>query len=125
MKKTFYRAYHIPGCPNYCRRPLNALVFSRANSNLHEISKSVAGLMIYKYGDVKITAPMIKAIRELADLIDVEMKDCEEAMNFISEAVPNDDPSRRVDIVRIEDNNRYEIETNHSIKKECCTTIYV
>lgn len=122
---TSYKEYHIPGRPAYCKRPLNALVFSRANSNLHEISKAVAALMIYKHGDVKFTTAITNKIRSLATEMDNTMKDFSDENNFISEAVPNNDPTRRVDLVRVEDNNRFEIETNHKVRKECCTTIYV
>lgn len=64
-----------------------------------------------------------------------EMKKCEicydlqrEGIPFITESVRNkkeNGKDRRVDIVNLVTGDEIEIETNHTIKKSNCTTVYI
>ncbi len=44
--------------------------------------------------------------------------------HFVTEAVPNDRPKRRVDFVNLTKDEEFEVETNRRVKKDGATTIY-
>jgi hypothetical protein len=48
-----------------------------------------------------------------------------EGKHFITEAVPNDRPSRRIDFVSLTEDVEYEFETNPKVKKNGAETVYV
>lgn len=82
--------------------------------------------MLMKYGDIKFNEPIIKSLNELCIAINTTMKDFpRQKADFISECVPNKEANRRVDLVRLSDDTRFEFETNHKIKKEGDKTITI
>lgn len=127
---AYYRQYHIPGQPSHYSVKKNAIFISNANSLKHELSKFLACYMIKKYSDVKFTKELIEGINGLANIFNIIFKDWKESHSeFITEACPNENKDRRVDIVNLINNDRIEIETDHRIKKaddgKNVVTIYV
>jgi len=121
-----YRKYHIPSCPAYMRRPKNAVYYSAANSIKHEISKAVAALMLHKWGDIRFGGAVTKHIEILAASIDLTMQSFpKQKADYITEACPNGKTDRRVDLVRLRDDVRYEFECNSKVKKEGINTITI
>lgn len=99
MKKTEienYKKYHTPGCQNYIKRPKNAIFISPANSIEHELTKALICYDIKKQGHI-----------------------------FITEAVPNNRKSRRIDIVDLTNGEEIEIETNKRVFKVGSKTYYI
>lgn len=99
MKENHIGKYHTQGCPNFVKRAKNAIFISASNSLPHETKKLEICYELRKLG-----------------------------INFITEAVRNvkeDGKERRVDIVNINTGEEIEIETDHKIKKEGATTIYI
>jgi len=123
-ESKIYHSYHIPGRPHYNTLKKNAIFVSNANSVRHELSKCIGAIMIKKFGDVKFTKEIIKLIR----IIDCEIGKLNlvvNSSNFITEAVPNNEGGRRVDLVCVNTDDRYEFETDHKIKKDNAITIYI
>lgn len=121
-----YKQYHIPSRPNYCRRPKNAVILSAGSRANHEIGKAVVAYQLIKYGEVRLTSEIINALRLLEMEITRSMKGFpKQKSDFICEAVPNQEPERRVDIVDITRGDRYELENDHTIKKDNAITIYI
>lgn len=123
------RTYHIPGMPNYAHRKRNSIFFGN-ESIKHVLAKAIGAYMLRKYGDVKFTGRTIELLDDLSNGINVDMKDfVEEGAEYVTEVVPNDDNSRRVDLVCLDTGARYEFETNHKVLKdkgnEGTTTIYI
>jgi len=115
----------MSGC-NYKFRSKNAIFISTTNKLNHEVAKFVGAYMIKKYGDIKFTNRIIGAIKILEEAVVEDLKDFEKnPSNFITEAVPKVDKDRRVDLVRLEDEQWIEFENNHKIKKEGALSIYI
>jgi len=120
------RKYTIPSGANYQLRSVGAVYTSPSNSTKHEVAKLIAALQLRKFGDVRFTQDMIDALNLLSEAVEAATKDFPKSTaTFITEAVPKLEPERRVDLVRLEDDMRFEIETNPKIKKKNCVTIYV
>lgn len=83
-RKEVLGSYHIPGCCNYYKRPKNAIYFNPSNSLSHELKKAEICYNLQK-----------------------------EKKQFITEAVDNQTGLRR-DIVCLDDEEIYEIETTAS-----------
>lgn len=94
-----YRKYHIPSCGNLNRIKLDAVFYNIHNTREHELKKAELAWEIKKSGQ-----------------------------HFLSEAERNKkkgEPVRRVDVVNLTSGEEIEIETDHKIKKENATTIYI
>jgi len=121
-----YRGYHTPGQSKFKQRAKNAIYISNANSFLHEITKSTIALILHKYGDFNFTDEVKDALKALDVAVNYSIKDWKEDPNLIvTEAVPNGDGKRRVDIVNCTKDDRWEVETDHKVKKENAITIYI
>jgi len=84
IKKEVYDSYHIPGQPNFMRRPKNAVHISPGNGLKHEVLKTWVCYALRKEG-----------------------------VNYITECVRNkkvDGADRRVDIVNLHTGEEIEIE---------------
>jgi len=122
-----YHSYHIPSMPHHNTLKRNAIFINNHNTLKHELSKSLGSIMISKYSEVKFT----DKIREAINLIEEEVNKIgfvENHSEFITEACPNEEPNRRVDLVNLNEPEtklgRYEFETT-KIKKEGAITIYI
>ena len=127
VREDNWKSYHVPGMPVYTKLKRNA-VFQAANITFkHEITKSLICHMLGKHGDFKITDKMKELIVALHDECVKEFKDWpKQKAEFITEACPNDQPNRRVDVVKLDDDTKIEIETNHKINKgDDCITVYI
>jgi hypothetical protein len=119
-----YGKYHCPGMPNYARRPKNSVYYNAGSTTIHELYKATAALMLQKWGDVKFNDATKKGLLELSRSIDLSFKEFpKQKKNFLTEVVPNaertiDNKERRVDLVRLEDDYRFEFENNKNIKKD-------
>jgi len=122
----FIRDYHTPSCSNHVRRSKNAVFFNAGSTTKHELSKAVGGLMLLKWGDVMFTKGITDALHELSSCIDIAFGEfVKQKANFITECVPNNEGNRRVDLVNVDDNTRFEFETDHEVKKQDCVTIKI
>ena len=82
--------------------------------------------MLGRYGDIKFSPELIDLLRIFANRISFEMSGFKKnKADFITEAVPNKESNRRIDLVNINNNTRYEFETNKKVKKDNCVTIYI
>jgi len=125
-RRNYITEYHTPGCSNIIKRAKNAVFFNNNNSVRHELAKAVSSLMLGRYGDIKFSPELKKQLRIFANTISFEMSGFKKnKTNFITEAVPNKEKDRRIDLVNIDNNTRYEFETNKKIKKDNCVTIYL
>lgn len=119
------RKYIKQGCASHQRCPINAISLNSRNKINHELSKSIGGIMLLKYGDIKFTSKIILGIRALSRIIELEMQDFPKVKeDFISECVPLDNPKRRIDLLRLRDELPYEFE-NKKIKKKGVISIYI
>lgn len=127
MKSEEHRKlYRIPGGANYQLRSKNAIYISPGNSIKHELAKCIGAYMIRKWSDIKITDSVLRLLDALSSEIDFTMRYFDkDKSDFITEAVPKGDPKRRVDLVRLDDNTRYEFESSKRVKKDNCITIYL
>ncbi len=117
------RKYLTPGTISLLR-PKNAVFLSTANSIKHELSKTIGALMLQRYGDIKFDEELVDAISHVSEMIEDKMKEFPKSNEpFITEAQL--DKSRRIDLVRLRDNQHFEFETNHTIKKEGAFTFYI
>lgn len=120
------RKYHIPGMPTHCKRAKNAIYLNAGSRANHEIGKAVAAYQLIKFGEVRFTSEIINALKLLEGEITRAMKGFpKQKSDFITEAVPNQETDRRVDLVDVTRGDRYELENDHSIKKENAITIYI
>jgi hypothetical protein len=121
------RKYHVQGCSLNNRPKINAVTFSNNETIRHVLGKTLAAYLIHKYGDIKIEEEVMLLIRRIDSLVEEDlMKDfVRDPHEFITEAVPNDNPKRRIDIVDLNTDTHIEIETDHSIKKEGAITIKI
>jgi len=125
-RRNYITEYHTPGCSKIIKRAKNAVFFNNNNSMRHELAKAVGALMLGRYGDIKFSPALKKQLRIFANAISFEMSGFKKnKANFITEAVPNKEKNRRIDLVNIDNNIRYEFETNKKIKKDNCVTIYI
>lgn len=119
-----WHKYHIPGMSHIHTLKRDAIFISNANSIKHELAKCLGAIQIKRYGDVFFNKDIIDAL----DIIEKSVLNCEpfkEDSSFITEAVPNEDKTRRVDLVNLKTNVRYEFETLNNIRKEDCITVYL
>lgn len=127
MIESFISKYHTPGCSHYIKRAKNGIFISNANSFEHELSKCVGALQVRKYGDVFFNDKMKSLIRELAGVMSTGCVD--NPTDFITECCVNQKKGRRVDLVSLKNNVRYEFESDHKICKKdddaCVVTIYI
>ncbi len=120
------RNYKAQGCASHQRRPKNAIFINSRTTIRHEISKSIGGIMLSKYGDIKFTEYLVLLIKCLEKEIKEIMKDFpKEKASFITECVPLDNPKRRIDLLRLLDETPFELETDKTIKKEGSITFYI
>jgi len=120
------KLYRIPSGANYQLRSRNAIYISPSNSLRHELSKCIGAYMLRKWGDIKFEPIISDLLKLLEKDINAIMKEfTKNKANFITEAVPKKEPERRVDLVKLEDNTRFEFETSLKIKKPDCYTIYI
>ncbi len=97
----------------------------------HELSKSLGGIMVHKWGDIKFDDKLKGMIGELADyVVDCLFKGWADSHeNFLTECY--DETGRRIDLVRLRGDVRFEWETDHSVDKgkehndDTTVTIYV
>lgn len=121
-----WKKYHIPAHSEIYRIKRNAIFINNHNTIHHELFKSLAAIVIHRFGDIKITKDLIESVKSLSKLIELIMKDFEkDHVSFITECVPNEDPDRRIDLVNLKSNTRYEFERDVKNKKEDCVTINI
>lgn len=119
------RKYTIPSGASYQYRAKNAIYISPITLR-HELSKCIGAYMLKKWGDIKFPEILAEQVKYLGDYVDMMMKDFPKGRaDFITEAVPKCNKDRRIDLVRLNDEQWFEFETNHKIKKENCVTFYV
>lgn len=122
MRKNWYK-YHIPGMSGIHRLKKNAIFVSNANTINHELAKCLGAIMVNRFGDLKFTPKIKKCLYE----IDKEVRKLgfvKSPSDFVTEAEPNSE-NRRVDLVELKNNTRYEFETKKRERKENCITIYL
>ena len=116
----------MPGCNNYVKRSKNAIYLSPGSTIRHEMSKCLGAYMLKKWGDIKFSIHVIHLLKELEMQVKKDMEGFPiENKSFITEAVPTKEKERRVDLVRLEDDQRFEFETSKKIKKDNACTIYI
>ena len=126
-QRKIYRSYHIPGQSHLHPVKKNAVFIANNNTIRHELSKCIEAIMLKRYGDILFNDYIKKQIL----LIDMHITDVlfkgwvKNECDFITEAVPNEDKTRRVDLVNISNGDRFEFETNKKVKKENAITIYI
>lgn len=120
------KLYTIPSGAAYQQRVKNAIHISPSNSVSHELGKALGAYMLRKYGDLKFSDSINQALKWIEEEVKEVMKEFpKEKANFITECVPKSEPNRRVDLVRLEDDQRFEFETNPKIKKDNACTVYL
>jgi hypothetical protein len=124
-KQDYSRDYHIPGCSKTLHRPKNAIFISEKNSIQHELSKCIGAIQIQRFGDLKWDNRLKWLVNKISEVIDSNGL-IRNPSDFITEAVPNDEENRRVDLVNLSTGDRIEFEKDHSINKgKDCITIYL
>jgi hypothetical protein len=114
-----YRHYRAPGNNNMARRAVNTVCYAANNTCKHELAKAVGALMLHKWGEIKFNDVMVQKITELAKAMETTTRDWpKQKANYITECVPRSDPSRRVDLLRLVDDYRFEFETDHKEVKD-------
>ena len=118
-----YHSYHIQGCSQIHTVKSNVIFLNNHNTVLHELGKCLGAIMVHKFGDLKFSPETVGALRVINEEVGkLNLVKCES--NFITEAVPNEDKSRRVDLVGLRDNVRFEFETDaKNIKKDNVITV--
>lgn len=113
-----YRKYHRSGCQAYVKIPKNAIFMNSGSTVKHEMAKALGAYMVNKYGEVKFNKKIIDLLEELQIVVKEELKDFpKNGRDFITEAVMNKNSRRRVDLVELDRNVRYEFETDHKVQK--------
>lgn len=80
--------------------------------------------MIRKWGDVKFPPSVLQLLDDLDTLMNIEFQLFDEHhVDFITEAVPRDELNRRVDLVRLSDNQYYEFENDKKRAKKGSVTV--
>jgi len=80
--------------------------------------------MLKRFGDVKFNSAILLALNLIEDQVN-SFGFAESPTDFITEAEPNGEKNRRVDLVSLYDDMRYEFENDHKIKKDNAITIYI
>lgn len=112
------KIYHVPGCRDYQHRKRNVIFFG-SGSIKHEMAKALGGLMLSRWGDVKFSPEVVKKLQELQVAVNSAMLDFpSNKTEYITECVPNANPKRRVDLLCLDNNVRFEFETDHKIEKD-------
>jgi len=125
-RETTWKSYHVPSMPNYTKLKKNAVFLAANNTYKHEISKALGALMLIKHGDIKFTNELISSINHLDKCAKAAMEGFpKQKAEFITEAVPNAEPNRRVDLVKLDDDTRIEFETNPKVEKDNCITVRI
>ena len=120
------RKYHIPSCSTSHHPKKNAIMISAANSIKHELAKCVGAIMIHRMGDVKFTSLVKEELESLSYAIELAVgPKFNDSIDFITEACPNNQGNRRVDLINLETEDKFEFETNHDVKKADAITIYI
>lgn len=119
-----HRSYHVPGCSSAHHPKKNAISTSRHNTIKHELWKAIGVIMLQRYGDLMATDKMKAAVDTIQEEI-LDIGFTEDPTDYWTEAVPNDAPNRRVDLVNGKNDDRFEFETDHSIRKENAITIHI
>lgn len=121
-----WHKYHVPGQSHHTTRPRNAVFVSAANSIEHETFKFLGAIMVQRFGDVLINETIKEKVAELIFQIRFRGgEELKEKNEFITEAVPNDRPKRRVDLVNLTTLDEIEFETDHKIMKNGAITIFI
>ena len=122
-ERRHWHQYHIQGCSNINTLKVNAVFLNNHSTVLHELSKCLGAIMVRRFSDLKFNPKIIEALR----LIDSEVSKLnlvKSEGNFITEACPNENKNRRVDLVELRNNVRFEFETNpKNVKKDDVVTI--
>jgi hypothetical protein len=111
------RRFHPPGHSNYHNIKPNVIFINSGSLIRHELSKALLAIQIHKFGDYLFNDTIKKAIKT----IEKEIKNqgfSKNPTSFLTEACPNSEPNRRIDIVQLSDITRIEIETNPKEQKE-------
>jgi len=120
------RLYLSPAKSETLLRPKNAVFISSCNSLRHELAKTIGAYMLRKWGDIKLSKRTIGLLKQIESDINKEMKDFPiQSEDFITEAVPKQDERRRIDLVRLRDNQWYEFETDKKVSKKYAFTFYI
>ena len=129
VRKNF-NSYMPPGGHPFQTVKRNVVFISSANSLRHEIAKLIVSYMIHKYGDVKWNKYISESLKYIESSMELLMKDFPKVKtDFLTEAVPTSNRDRRVDVVNLSTNDRFEIETSKLACKQdedaYVTTIYI
>ncbi len=129
-ERKIYRSYHIQGQGLLKSVKKNCIFISSGVRINHELAKSLGGIMLRKFGDVKFTDSIITKLNEIeAEILQMGFSD--NTTSFITEAEHNTDTypgtkkKRRVDLVNTSNGDRFEFENNHRELKpdvEHCNT---
>jgi len=125
-KQNWYK-FHKNGGSNLTRCPLNVIHIG-SESIVHELSKCLAGITLRKYGEIYFDKNIINSLHKIQNAIKYQeyMKN---PVNFITEAVPNKNKKRRVDLVRLDTGEKIEFECSKKIDKssfeDMVKTIYI
>lgn len=120
----------MPNKGNHCTIKKNVISVSSGDipSIRHELAKSLGAIMLRRYSDVKFNPMIVAALKA----IEREIKDMgfvKSPASYITEACPNENKERRVDLVNIDTDTRYEFETSLKVKKvddgHLVITIYI
>ena len=103
-----FRSFHPFGQSNFKSVKVNVISVSSNNTILHELTKCFCALSIHKFGDVFINERIKDLLRGVEEEIK-GMKLKEEHISFITECSPNDQPNRKIDLVRLSDGCKIEI----------------
>lgn len=121
-----WRSFHAPGCSHLRHRAKNAIYISSSNSIKHELAKCIGAIMVQRYGNVKFDSTVKTAFDDLCFAIQSVLgPELSEPNFFLTEAVPNDRPKRRLDLVNINTLDEFEFETNLKEHKKGAVTIYI
>ena len=113
-KQNWYK-YHKNGGSNLTRCPLNIIHIGNETIK-HELHKCLSGITLRKYGEIHITESIKNAINTIESEI-LSQQFMKNPVNFITEAVPNNNKKRRIDLVRLDTGEKIEFETSFKIDK--------
>ena len=119
-----YHHYHVPSMSNIHSLKKDAIFVSDANSISHELAKCLGAIMVKRFSDLKFNPEIVRALGVISDEV-AKFGFEKNHGSFLTEASPNESPNRRVDLVSLTDNQRYEFETDKTINKSNCCTIYI
>lgn len=124
--ETNRRKYLTPGTISLIR-PKNCIFISVANKLNHEISKTIGGYSLRKVGDIpQFSLKLINLLNEIEEEFNKLIKDFPKGSeDFVTEAVHVNDPNRQIDLVKLRDEQFFEWENDHTIKKKGAFTFYI